>query len=62
MNIEALLQADDMLWIAHRGAKSECPENTLPAFIRAVEMGADMIELDVRLVATARSSFSTIQP
>ncbi|GLG02473.1 glycerophosphoryl diester phosphodiesterase [Alicyclobacillus hesperidum subsp. aegles] len=48
MNIQEWLQADDVVWIAHRGAKSECPENTLPAFTRAVAMGADMIELDVR--------------
>ncbi len=34
--------------IAHRGASGHEPENTLRAFRRAVEMGADMIELDVR--------------
>jgi glycerophosphoryl diester phosphodiesterase len=33
--------------IAHRGAKLERPENTLPAFRRALELGADGIELDV---------------
>jgi glycerophosphoryl diester phosphodiesterase len=33
--------------IAHRGASRERIENTLPAFIRAVELGADGIELDV---------------
>ena len=32
---------------AHRGAKSVAPENTLPAFQRALEMGVDGIELDV---------------
>ena len=37
-----------MLVIAHRGASWELPENTLPAFERAIEMGADAIELDVR--------------
>lgn len=37
--------------IAHRGASGTCPENTLPAFRRAVEIGADMIELDVQLTA-----------
>ena len=35
--------------IAHRGASGTCPENTLPAFRRAVELGAHMIELDVQL-------------
>lgn len=33
--------------IAHRGASREARENTLPAFRRAVERGADGIELDV---------------
>ncbi len=33
--------------IAHRGAKRELLENTLPAFERAVERGAHGIELDV---------------
>lgn len=37
------------LVIAHRGASAEQPENTLAAFVRAVETGADAIELDVRL-------------
>ena len=35
--------------IAHRGASGTCPENTLPAFRRAVDLGAPMIELDVQL-------------
>lgn len=35
------------LLIAHRGAPRERPENTLPSFIRALELGADGIELDV---------------
>jgi glycerophosphoryl diester phosphodiesterase len=36
-----------MLVIAHRGASAERPENTLPAFERAIELGADFVELDV---------------
>ncbi|MEG1547937.1 MAG: glycerophosphodiester phosphodiesterase [Clostridia bacterium] len=32
---------------AHRGASAYAPENTIPAFRMAVEMGADGIELDV---------------
>ncbi|MEA1927811.1 MAG: glycerophosphodiester phosphodiesterase family protein [Candidatus Auribacterota bacterium] len=38
-----------MITIAHRGASADTPENTLSAFRRAVQLGADMIELDVRL-------------
>jgi glycerophosphoryl diester phosphodiesterase len=34
--------------IAHRGAKRVAPENTLPAFQAALEMGVDGIELDVQ--------------
>ncbi|MGZ8562584.1 MAG: glycerophosphodiester phosphodiesterase [Candidatus Limnocylindria bacterium] len=37
------------LVVAHRGAAAEAPENTLPSFQLAVEMGADAIELDVHL-------------
>jgi glycerophosphoryl diester phosphodiesterase len=36
-----------VLVIAHRGASAERPENTLPAFERAIELGADYVELDV---------------
>lgn len=36
---------------AHRGASAEAPENTLAAFRRALEVGADGIELDVHLSA-----------
>jgi len=43
-----------MLVIAHRGASFELPENTLPAFERAIELGADAIELDVHADATGR--------
>ncbi len=41
----------DFLRIAHRGASGECPENTLQAFRRAVELGAEMIECDLQLTA-----------
>jgi len=37
--------------IAHRGASRAEPENTIPAFRRAVELGSDGIELDVRRTA-----------
>ncbi len=36
---------------AHRGARRAAPENTMPAFQKALEMGVDGIELDVHLSA-----------
>lgn len=35
--------------VAHRGVVEHAPENTLPAFLRALAVGADAVELDVRL-------------
>ena len=37
--------------IAHRGASLYAPENTMPAFIRAHDMGAEHIECDVIVTA-----------
>jgi glycerophosphoryl diester phosphodiesterase len=34
--------------VAHRGFSGVAPENTLAAFKKAIEVGSDMIELDVR--------------
>jgi glycerophosphoryl diester phosphodiesterase len=34
---------------AHRGAAAERPENTMPAFERAIEIGVDAFELDVHV-------------
>ncbi|MEX0626245.1 MAG: glycerophosphodiester phosphodiesterase family protein [Chloroflexota bacterium] len=39
------------LIVAHRGASAVAPENTMEAYRRAVDMGADAIELDVHLTA-----------
>ena len=33
--------------ISHRGAHQTLPENSIPSFLRAIELGADAIELDV---------------
>jgi glycerophosphoryl diester phosphodiesterase len=38
--------------IGHRGAAGHAPENTLTSFHKAVQLGADMVELDVHLCAT----------
>lgn len=43
--------SDFPLIIGHRGASAAAPENTLAAFARAIEAGADGIEFDVRLSA-----------
>jgi glycerophosphoryl diester phosphodiesterase len=40
---------DRPLNFAHRGASYEAPENTLAAFLLAVELGADGVEFDVQL-------------
>ena len=37
-----------LVW-AHRGASGYAPENTLAAFEKAVELGADGVELDIQL-------------
>ncbi len=39
------------LVLGHRGASAVAPENTLEAFVRARELGADGVELDVRRTA-----------
>jgi glycerophosphoryl diester phosphodiesterase len=40
-----------MLIVAHRGNKVSLPENTLGAFERAVQEGADLLETDIRVSA-----------
>jgi glycerophosphoryl diester phosphodiesterase len=42
-------------WIVgHRGAPGEAPENTIDSFLRAIEQGAVMIELDLQLTRDNR--------
>lgn len=45
------LTSDHTLNIAHRGASAVAPPNTLAAFRRAADLGADGVELDVHLCA-----------
>lgn len=40
-----------ILTIAHRGAHQSVPEDTLPAIEKAVELGFDYVELDVRFTS-----------
>lgn len=40
--------------IAHRGARSLAPENTLPAVKKAWEIGADVVEIDVAVTLDGR--------
>lgn len=43
-----------ILNIAHRGASAYAPENSLDAFRKAAAMGADMVEVDIRVTADGR--------
>ena len=38
-----------LMVIAHRGFSGAAPENTLAAFRKAIDVGSDMIELDIQL-------------
>ena len=42
--------AHPLIW-GHRGASGHAPENTLPAFKMAADMGADGVELDIQLTS-----------
>ncbi|MEM8964749.1 MAG: glycerophosphodiester phosphodiesterase family protein [Acidobacteriota bacterium] len=46
-SIAAFLMLERPRIIAHRGVSGDAPENTLVAFEKAIQMRADMIELDV---------------
>jgi glycerophosphoryl diester phosphodiesterase len=47
----SLIELDQRLVIAHRGASGEAPENTIEAMALALKQGADALEFDVRLSA-----------
>lgn len=45
------LQENPVLVMAHRGASSAAPENTMAAMRKAIEEGADWVEIDVQEIA-----------
>ena len=45
------LNTSDIKIVGHRGAAGLAPENTKSSFIRALEIGVDIIELDIHLSA-----------
>ena len=45
--MEAFYGDSKVLNFGHRGASGDAPENTIPSFQKAMELGADGIELDV---------------
>jgi glycerophosphoryl diester phosphodiesterase len=47
--LTAFAEPRDFFVQAHRGASAEYLENTLPAFTRAIEVGADSVELDIHV-------------
>jgi len=47
----AIWTAPEKMVLGHRGARAQAPENTIPAFSLAMDLGADGIEFDVFLTA-----------
>ncbi|MEM7097012.1 MAG: glycerophosphodiester phosphodiesterase family protein [Pseudomonadota bacterium] len=52
-DLKALLLQEKFLVIGHRGASGLEPENTLPSFAKALQLGCAMIELDVHQIKPA---------
>lgn len=47
ISISAQTVAENFVIEGHRGARGHLPENTIPSFIKALELGSDILELDV---------------
>ncbi len=47
-------EKSNILVFAHRGASKEFPENTMPSFKRAAELGVDFIETDIHFTKDER--------
>ena len=48
LSIDEFVRQPKTLLLAHRGNSAAAPENTLPAFSSAIELGVDLVELDYR--------------
>lgn len=51
MSVPTAIPLSQPLLLGHRGASAHAPENTLRAFRRALELGADGIECDIQRTA-----------
>jgi glycerophosphoryl diester phosphodiesterase len=49
LDVEIPRDQRHVLHVGHRGASAHAPENTLAAISKAAELGAHMVELDVRM-------------
>ena len=47
-NEQPFYKWEGILLVGHRGNVKFAPENTVSAFIKAIELGADLVEMDVR--------------
>ncbi|WP_163536988.1 glycerophosphodiester phosphodiesterase family protein [Gracilibacillus sp. YIM 98692] len=47
--VESVVTLEGVKTIAHRGASDQAPENTMSAFQKGVDYGADFIEVDVHV-------------
>jgi glycerophosphoryl diester phosphodiesterase len=50
-NLKQFALEKEKLIVAHRGASGEQPENSLIAIEKAIQQGADMIEIDIQITA-----------
>ena len=46
---DKLLNTDELLVVAHRAAHQRFPENSLQAIQEAIDLGVDLVEIDVRV-------------
>ncbi len=52
--LQERIQPHPVLFSLHRGAKRYAPENTVPAFAKAIRLGADFVEFDVRTTSDGK--------